>query len=63
MTQYNIKETGDLHGLAIFSLYRDLKIVYDIKIKSLGLADHVIRMEDNRIPTKVLMGKFNNANH
>jgi len=56
------KGTGNLHGLTTFSLYRNLKIVDDIKIRRLGLADHVTRMED-RIPKKVLNGKYRNANH
>lgn len=63
LSQYKRKGTGDLHGLTKFSLYRDLKIVDDIKIRRLGLADHVTRMEEDSIPKKVLNGKFHNANH
>ena len=33
MTQYNRKATGDLHGIATFSIYKNLKIVDDIKIR------------------------------
>lgn len=33
-----------------------------MKIRRLGLADHVIWMEEDRIPKKVLNGKFHNAN-
>jgi hypothetical protein len=41
-------------------LYKDLNIVEDIKIIRLGWAGHVIRMEEGRIPKKVLNGKFHN---
>jgi hypothetical protein len=33
----------------------------DIKIRRLGLAGHIIRMEDERTPKKVLNGKFHNT--
>jgi len=33
--------------------------VEDIKIRRLGWAGHIIRMEEERIPKKVLNGKFN----
>jgi hypothetical protein len=44
------KGTADLHGLAKFSLYRDITIVDDMKIRRLGLADHIVGMEEDRIP-------------
>lgn len=52
LSQYKKKGTADLHGLAKFSLYRDLTIVDDIKIRRLGLVDHVIGMEKGRIPKR-----------
>lgn len=32
--------------------------LYDIKIRRLGWASNIVRMEDERIPEKVLSGKF-----
>ena len=43
----------------LYSLYNDPNIVEDVKIRRLGWADHVIRMEEERIPKKVLNGKLN----
>jgi len=42
----------------IYNLYKDLNIVDNIKIRRPGWAGHIIRKEDNRIPKKVLNGKF-----
>jgi hypothetical protein len=36
-------------------------IVEDIKIRRLGWAGHIVRMEEGRIPKKVLNGKFHNT--
>jgi hypothetical protein len=36
----------------LYGLYNDLNIVEDIKIRRLGWAGHVIRMEEGRIPKK-----------
>jgi hypothetical protein len=36
------------------SLYNEPNIVEDIKIRRLGLASHIIRMEEERILKKVL---------
>jgi len=47
------------HG-EIYNLYRDLNIVDDIKIRRLGWAGHIVRLEDERIPQKILNGKFHN---
>jgi uncharacterized Rossmann fold enzyme len=33
-------------------LYNDLNVVEDIKIRRLGWAGHIIRMEEARIPKK-----------
>ena len=33
----------------------------DIKIRRLGWAGHIVRMEDERISKKVLNGKFHNT--
>jgi hypothetical protein len=41
----------------LYSLYKELNIVEDIKIRMLELAGH-IRMEEGRIPKKVLNGNF-----
>jgi hypothetical protein len=35
-----------------------INIVKDIKIRSLGWAGHIIRMEEEKIPKKVLNGNF-----
>jgi DNA-binding PucR family transcriptional regulator len=45
----------------LYRLYNDLNIVEDIKIRRLGWAGHIIRMEEGRIPKKVLNGKFHNT--
>ena len=46
----------------LYTLYNDLNIVEDIKIRRLGWAGHIIRMEEERIPKKVLNGTFHNTN-
>jgi hypothetical protein len=43
----------------LYSLYNELNIVEDIKIRRLGWAGHIIRMEEERFPKKVLNGNFN----
>ena len=45
----------------LYILYKDLNIVEDIKIRRLGWAGHIIRMEEERIPKKVLNGAFHNT--
>jgi hypothetical protein len=42
----------------IYSLYNEPNIVEDIKIRRLGWAGHIIRMEEETIPEKVLNGNF-----
>jgi hypothetical protein len=42
----------------LYSLYNEPNIVEDIKIRRLEWAVHVIRMEEERIPKKVLNGNF-----
>ena len=43
----------------LYSLYSEPNIVEDIKIRRLGWARHIIRMEEERIPKKkVLNGNF-----
>jgi len=42
----------------LYSLYKEPNIVEDIKIRRLGWASHIIRMEEERIPKKVLNGNF-----
>ena len=41
-----------------YSLYKEPNIVEDIKIRRLERAGHIIRMEEERIPKKVLNGNF-----
>jgi hypothetical protein len=41
--------------------YNNLNIVEDIKIRSLGWAGHIIRMEDERIPKRGLNRRFHNT--
>jgi hypothetical protein len=41
-----------------YSLYNEPNIVEDIKIRRLGWAGHSIRMEEERMPKKVLKGNF-----
>jgi hypothetical protein len=42
----------------IMSLYKELNIVEDIKIRRLEWAGHIIRMEEEKIPKKVLNGNI-----
>jgi hypothetical protein len=42
----------------LYSLYKELNIVEDIKIRRLEWAGHIIRMEEERILKKVLNGNF-----
>ena len=42
----------------LYSLYNEPDIVEDIKIRRLGWAGHIKRMEEERIPNKVLNGNF-----
>jgi hypothetical protein len=42
-------------------IYTCINIVEDIKIRRLGWAGHIIRMEEGRIPKKVLNGQFHNT--
>jgi uncharacterized Rossmann fold enzyme len=46
----------------LYSLYSEPDIVKDIKIRSLEWAGHKIRMEEERIPKKVLNGNFHTTN-
>lgn len=45
----------------IHSLYKVLNIMDDIKIRGLGWVGHIIKMEEERIPKKILGGKFQNT--
>jgi len=42
----------------LYSLYKESNIVEDIKIRRLVRADHIIRMEEERIPKKALNGNL-----
>ena len=53
-----IRETGQWlprQNSKIHSLHKDLNIMHDIKIIKLGCTGHIIRMEHERIPKKILM--------
>jgi hypothetical protein len=43
------------------SLYKEPNIVEEIKFRRLGSAGHIIKMEEHRIPKKVLKGNFHTA--
>jgi hypothetical protein len=45
----------------IHSLYKDLHIIDDIKIRRQGWVGHIIKMEEERVPKKILGGKFHNT--
>jgi len=42
----------------LYSFYNEPNIVEDIKIRRLGWAGHIVRMEEESIPKKILNGKF-----
>jgi hypothetical protein len=44
------------------NLYKGSNIVEDIRIRRLEWAGHIIRMEEERIPKKVLNGNFHSTN-
>jgi len=55
------QEVGRWHprwNSELYSLYKEPNIVEDIKIRRLGWAGHIIRMEEERIPKKVLNRNF-----
>jgi len=45
----------------IYGLYKDLNIVDDIKVRRLGWAGLIVRVEEKRISKKVLSGEFYNT--
>jgi hypothetical protein len=45
----------------LYTLYNDVNIVEDTKIRRLGWAGHIIRMEGEMIPKSVLNGTFRNT--
>jgi hypothetical protein len=47
-----------ISGLELYSLYKEPNIVEDIKFRRLGWAGHIVRIEEQRIPKKVLNGNF-----
>ena len=56
-----IQDKGCWHPMwngEIYNLYIDLNIVDDIKIRRLGWVGCIVRMEDERIPKRFLMGNF-----
>jgi hypothetical protein len=42
----------------LYSLYKEPNIVEDIKIRRLEWTGHIMKMEEERIPKKVLNGNF-----
>ena len=46
----------------LYSLYNEPSIVEDNKIRRLGWVGHIIRMEEERIPKKILKGNFHTTN-
>jgi len=42
----------------LYSLHNEPNIVEDIKIRRLGWTGHIMRMEEERIPKKVINGNF-----
>ena len=50
MARYTIKYADILDGIVKFVIYTDLTVVDGFKIRILGWASHVVRMEDERIP-------------
>ena len=46
----------------LYSLYKEPNVVEDIKIRRLGWAGHIKRMEEERVPKKVLNGNFYTTN-
>jgi hypothetical protein len=61
-----IEEKGCWHSRwnsKLYSLYRDLNIMDDVKTRRLGCVGHIIRMEDEIIKKKreILNGKFCNT--
>ena len=45
----------------LYSLYKEPNIVDDINFRRLGWAGHIVRMEEQRIPKRVLNGNFRTA--
>ena len=60
MAQYKIKDAGVLERIMKFIIYEEVNNLDDIKIRKLGWAGLIVRVEDERIPKKVFNGKFNN---
>jgi hypothetical protein len=58
MAQHRRGNAGVPDGIMNLSLYKEPNIVEDIKIRRLEWAGHIIRMEEERIPKKVLNGNF-----
>ena len=53
-----IKNANQWGSFVLYSLYNEPNIVEDIKSRRLGWAGHIIRMEKERIPKKILNGNF-----
>jgi hypothetical protein len=46
------------YNTELYELYKDIDIVNDVKLKRLQWAGHVVRLPEERIPRKVLMGRL-----
>jgi hypothetical protein len=56
-----IKENGQWrcrYNTELYELYEDIDIVNDVKLRRLQWAGHVIRMPEETIPRKVMMGRL-----
>jgi hypothetical protein len=53
--------SGVPNGITKCTVYTEPNIVEDIKFRRLGWAGHIIGMEEQRIPKRVLNGKFRTA--
>jgi hypothetical protein len=46
------------YNTELYELYKDIDIVNDVQLRRLQWAGHVIRMPEERIPRKVMMGRL-----
>jgi hypothetical protein len=59
MAQYKRKATGTLDRIAKFIVFTKTQILWTLKFRRIGWVAHIIMEE--RIPKKVLNGKFHNT--
>jgi hypothetical protein len=46
------------YNTELYELYNDIDIVNDVNLRRLQWAGHVIRMPEERIPWKIMMGRL-----